>query len=192
MALTTWLDVTIATGLLAVLLLAVNSLVVTCHYIPYTLEDLPRCAQAVLQQMKGPLLCSSIRPLEAMSGALDDGAVLLDQYAPRGLDYVVDDGKRFGEGSSVVDMTVRATAAQPPQHCAVARLQLDSVLACVLAVDLSQLPDHASHRKAPSARHSWRLAVRDCCCLRLDLARHSRPRQCVTRCETCSSVLMRR
>ena len=65
----------------------------------------------MLQHLEGPLLCSSIRPLEAMSGALDDGAVLLDQYAPRGLDYVVDDGKRFGEGSSVVDMTVRMAVA---------------------------------------------------------------------------------
>ena len=63
--------------------------------------------QAVLQQLDRPLLCSSIRPLDVLSGALDDGAVLLDQYAPRGLDFVVDNGVRYGEGSSVVDMTVR-------------------------------------------------------------------------------------
>ena len=63
--------------------------------------------QAVLQQLDRPLLCSSIRPLDALSGALDDGAVLLDRFGPRGLDFVVDNGVRFGEGSSVVDMTVR-------------------------------------------------------------------------------------
>ena len=67
--------------------------------------------QAVLQQLDRPLLCSSIRPLDVLSGALDDGAVLLDQYAPRGLDYVVDNGVRYGEGSSVVDMTVRTLLA---------------------------------------------------------------------------------
>ena len=60
-----------------------------------------------MQQLDGPLLCSSIRPLDALSGALDDGAVLLDKFAPRGLDFVVDNGVRYGEGSSVVDMTVR-------------------------------------------------------------------------------------
>lgn len=32
--------------------------------------------------------------------------MLLDQYAPRGLTYVVDNGRRLAEGSSVVDMTV--------------------------------------------------------------------------------------
>lgn len=62
--------------------------------------------QAVLEQLERPLLCSSIRPADALSGALDDGAVLLDLYGPRGLAYVVDSGRRVAEGSSVVDMTV--------------------------------------------------------------------------------------
>ena len=39
-------------------------------------------------------------------GALPDGALLLDQYGPRGLAFVVDNGRRVAEGSSVVDMTV--------------------------------------------------------------------------------------
>jgi len=69
----------------------------------------------VLQQLDRPLLCSSIRPLDVLSGALDDGAVLLDQYAPRGLDYVVDNGVRYGEGSSVVDMTVRGLLLSQPR-----------------------------------------------------------------------------
>ena len=82
--------------------------------------------QAVLQQLDRPLLCSSIRPLDVLSGALDDGAVLLDQYAPRGLDYVVDNGVRYGEGSSVVDMTVRtllllrSLCLAPHEHTALA------------------------------------------------------------------------
>ena len=92
----------------------------------------------MLQQLEEPLLCSSIRPLEAMSGALDDGAVLLDRYAPRGLDYVVDDGKRFGEGSSVVDMTVCTPTAQLPQHCA---LQVHS------AVQVQRFPRSCSRSK---------------------------------------------
>ena len=77
--------------------------------------------QAVLQQLDRPLLCSSIRPLDVLSGALDDGAVLLDQYAPRGLDYVVDNGVRYGEGSSVVDMTVRTPLLSQP--CAARRIK---------------------------------------------------------------------
>ena len=62
--------------------------------------------KAALEQLDRPLLCSSIRPSDSLSGALPDGAVLLDQYAPRGLTFVVDNGRRFAEGSSVVDMTV--------------------------------------------------------------------------------------
>lgn len=72
---------------------------------------LRRRLQAVLQQLERPLLCSSIRPLDELSGALDDGAVLLDRFAPRGLDYVVDNGARSGKGSSVVDMTARTSLA---------------------------------------------------------------------------------
>lgn len=61
--------------------------------------------QAVLEQLQRPLLCSSIRPDDQLSGALPDAAVLLDEFGPRGLDFVVDDGRKFAEGSTVVDMT---------------------------------------------------------------------------------------
>lgn len=50
--------------------------------------------QAVLEQLERPLLCSSIRPEDQLSGALPDAAVLLDEFGPRGLDFVVDDGRK--------------------------------------------------------------------------------------------------
>lgn len=53
--------------------------------------------QAVLEQLERPLLCSSIRPEDQLSGALPDAAVLLDKFGPRGLDFVVDDGRRVSE-----------------------------------------------------------------------------------------------
>mmetsp|Transcript_9436 Transcript_9436/g.28394 ORF Transcript_9436/g.28394 Transcript_9436/m.28394 type:complete len:294 (+) Transcript_9436:279-1160(+) len=72
--------------------------------------------QAVLAQLDRPLLCSSIRAADQMSGELPEPVSLFDQFQPKGLDFVVDDGRRYAEGSTVVDMT-----ASPP---AVLRLGL--------------------------------------------------------------------
>ena len=77
----------------------------------------------MLQQLDRPLLCSSIRPQDVLSGALDDGAVLLDRFAARGLDFVVDNGVRYGEGSSVVDMTVWSPPVLHALSCAASLLE---------------------------------------------------------------------
>ena len=50
----------------------------------------------MLERLERPLLCSSIRPADQLSGSLPDAAVLLDEFAPRGLDFVVDDGRQVG------------------------------------------------------------------------------------------------
>jgi len=60
---------------------------------------LPRGVQAVLAQLERPLLCSSIRAADQMSGALPDAVALLDQFQPRGLDFVVDDGRQVGSAA---------------------------------------------------------------------------------------------
>lgn len=61
--------------------------------------------QAVLELLEWPLLCSSIRPADQINGELPDSASLLDEFGARGLDFVVDNGRKFAEGSTVVDMT---------------------------------------------------------------------------------------
>jgi tRNA A37 threonylcarbamoyladenosine synthetase subunit TsaC/SUA5/YrdC len=53
-------------------------------------------AQVFLEQLERPLLCSSIRPEDQLSGSLPDAAVLLDEFGPRGLDFIVDDGRQVG------------------------------------------------------------------------------------------------
>ena len=64
-------------------------------------------AQAILQQLDRPLLCTTA----GGEGAEDDGplapdaAVLMDRYGPQGLDFVVDAGPRPAEGSTVIDCT---------------------------------------------------------------------------------------
>lgn len=50
--------------------------------------------QAVLAQLDRPLLCSSIRAADQMSGELPEPVSLFDQFQPKGLDFVVDDGRR--------------------------------------------------------------------------------------------------
>ncbi len=55
---------------------------------------MPCKTQAMLEQLERPLLCSSIRPADQLSGALPDAALLLDEFGPRGLDFVIDDGRR--------------------------------------------------------------------------------------------------
>ena len=48
----------------------------------------------MLEQLERPLLCSSIRAADQMSGELPDAAALLDQYQPRGLAFVVHDARQ--------------------------------------------------------------------------------------------------
>ena len=59
------------------------------------------CLQAMLEQLERPLLCSSIRAEDQLSGALPDGALLLDEFGSRGLDFVVDNGRRVRLYNSV-------------------------------------------------------------------------------------------
>lgn len=61
--------------------------------------------QAILEQLERPLLCSSIRPADQVSGALPEAALLLDEFESRGLDFIVDNGRRFADGSTVIDMS---------------------------------------------------------------------------------------
>lgn len=63
-------------------------------------------AQAILQQLDRPLLCSTAgSPEDDPSGFAPDAAVLMDRYGPAGLDFVVDAGPRLAEGSTVIDCT---------------------------------------------------------------------------------------
>lgn len=66
-------------------------------------------AQAILQQLDRPLLCSTAGGGgggEDDEGPLaPDAAVLMDRYGPQGLDFVVDAGPRPAEGSTVIDCT---------------------------------------------------------------------------------------
>lgn len=64
-------------------------------------------AQAILQQLDRPLLCSTAASPDGEDGALycPDPAVLMDRFGPAGLDFVVDGGARLAEGSTVIDCT---------------------------------------------------------------------------------------
>eukprot|EP00884_Botryococcus_braunii_P002762 jgi/Botrbrau1/12487/Bobra.0169s0034.1 len=69
----------------------------------------PIC-QAILEGLERPLLCTSVTGAgltgEAESPVeLEDAAVLMQQYAGRGIDFVVDAGIKVVEGSTVIDMT---------------------------------------------------------------------------------------
>ena len=65
--------------------------------------------QYILQQLDRPLLCSTAKggddDDEGGAGLVPDAAVLLDLYAPRGLDFVVDAGPRAAENSTVIDLS---------------------------------------------------------------------------------------
>lgn len=63
-------------------------------------------AQAILQQLDRPLLCSTAATGPG-DGAImgQDAAVLMDRYGRAGLDFVVDAGPRLAEGSTVIDCT---------------------------------------------------------------------------------------
>lgn len=76
------------------------------HEVGVRLPDDP-VAQAILQQLDRPLLCSTAgSPEDDHAGGLaPDAAVLMDRYGPAGLDFVVDGGPRLAEGSTVVDCT---------------------------------------------------------------------------------------
>lgn len=65
-------------------------------------------AQAILQQLDRPLLCSTAGAggEEGEDGVLGpDAAVLMDRYGNQGLDFVVDAGPRPAQGSTVIDCT---------------------------------------------------------------------------------------
>lgn len=74
---------------------------------PITPLSIRAVAQAILQQLDRPLLCSTAgSPEDDHAGGLaPDAAVLMDRYGPAGLDFVVDGGPRLAEGSTVVDCT---------------------------------------------------------------------------------------
>jgi hypothetical protein len=55
--------------------------------------------QAILSELDRPLLCSSVTGAlgEAESAVeMDDAATIMDQYAGRGIDFVVDAGIKVG------------------------------------------------------------------------------------------------
>lgn len=64
-------------------------------------------AQAILQQLERPLLCSTAggEGDEESGGYGPDAAVLMDRYGPAGLDFIVDAGQRITEGTTVIDCT---------------------------------------------------------------------------------------
>lgn len=77
-------------------------------------------AQAILQQLDRPLLCSTAAAVESKGKGKDKGgsasvdddgvmapeaALLMDKYGPWGLDFVVDTGPRLAQGSTVIDCT---------------------------------------------------------------------------------------
>ena len=51
-------------------------------------------AQAVLDELDRPLLCTSAHAEEREQLELPDAAVFLDMYAGQGLDFIVDSGPR--------------------------------------------------------------------------------------------------
>lgn len=63
--------------------------------------------QAVLEQLERPLLCSSIRAADQMSGELPDAAALLDHYQPRGLAFVVHDARQVLQQQQIPPPTPR-------------------------------------------------------------------------------------
>lgn len=62
-------------------------------------------AQAILSQMNRPLLCTSAHVHADDEIEFPEAAVLMDAYAERNLDFVVDAGPQLAEGSTVIDMT---------------------------------------------------------------------------------------
>eukprot|EP00891_Asterochloris_glomerata_P001112 jgi/Astpho2/1112/fgenesh1_pg.00020_%23_12_t len=61
--------------------------------------------QTILSQLERPMLCSSVHVEQTQMMEIPEAAVLMDQYAGRGLDFIVDIGQRVVEGSTVIDMT---------------------------------------------------------------------------------------
>lgn len=73
------------------------------HEVGVRLPDDP-VAQAILQQLDRPLLCSTAA-MDDEGSMAPDAAVLFDRYRPAGLDFVVDAGPRRADASSVIDCT---------------------------------------------------------------------------------------
>jgi tRNA A37 threonylcarbamoyladenosine synthetase subunit TsaC/SUA5/YrdC len=67
----------------------------------------PAVAQAILQQLERPLLCSTAAAVDGSDDGVlaPDAALLMDRYGPWGLDFVVDTGPRVAQGSTVIDCT---------------------------------------------------------------------------------------
>jgi tRNA A37 threonylcarbamoyladenosine synthetase subunit TsaC/SUA5/YrdC len=63
--------------------------------------------QAVLQSLERPLLCSSVHVDAEGELEIVEGPVMLDMYAGRGIDFLVDCGSRVAEGSTVIDLSER-------------------------------------------------------------------------------------
>ncbi len=63
------------------------------HCLPVEVLTYGLNLQAVLEKLERPLLCSSIGMEQGSFGCLPDMALLMDEYAPRGLDFVVDCGQ---------------------------------------------------------------------------------------------------
>ncbi|BDA40540.1 Uncharacterized protein YciO [Coccomyxa sp. Obi] len=63
--------------------------------------------QAVLANLDRPLLSTSVHVEAEGELEIPEGAVMMDMFAGRGLDFVVDCGTRVAEGSTVIDLTER-------------------------------------------------------------------------------------
>ena len=50
--------------------------------------------QTILSQLERPMLCSSVHVEQTQMMEIPEAAVLMDQFAGRGLDFIVDIGQR--------------------------------------------------------------------------------------------------
>ncbi|KAK9916245.1 hypothetical protein WJX75_000443 [Coccomyxa subellipsoidea] len=66
--------------------------------------------QAVLQELERPLLSTSVHVEAEGELEIPEGAVMMDMFAGRGLDFVVDCGTRIAQGSTIIDLTEREPA----------------------------------------------------------------------------------
>ena len=73
-------------------------------------------AQAVLAGLERPLLSTSVHVESEQEGALEvpEAAVMMDQFAGRGLDFVIDCGTRVSAGTCHISPT---TLGAPTFRC---------------------------------------------------------------------------
>ena len=67
------------------------------------LRFLQCCGQAVLSQLDRPLLCTSAHVEEQEQLEIPEAAMLMDQYAGQGLDFIVDTGQRVSDSNVDLD-----------------------------------------------------------------------------------------